>query len=403
MADTLLMLALSPTMETGTIQKWFFSEGDAIKEGDVLCEVETDKAAMEYESMYSGILLKIIVHEGGSVKVGDPVAVAGKQGEDISEILTKITSRQQAALEKPGQIKQQVGDITPGLSEEPARDHTTGRIKASPLARKMAKEKNINLTSVTGTGPGGRIIKRDIEKYLKTEPPPVVTAGQTKKIPLSEIRKTIARRMAESKFSKPHYYLRISADMTGVINARTRLNNQQKSKISFNAFIMKLTAETLKKHPLINSSLENQVIIQHGQIDIGLAVALEDGLTTPVVRQCGLKSITAIDKELKDLITRTREKKLDPLEYTNATFTISNLGSYGIEEFTGIINPPGSALLTVGAIMKVPVVNDAGEIVISQRMQMTLSCDHRVIDGAVGALFLNDLKQVFENPISAWY
>ena len=408
MAETLLMLALSPTMEAGTIQKWNFQEGDTIKEGDVLCEVETDKAAMEYESLYNGVLLKIMVPEGGSVKVGEPIAVAGDKGEDISELLVKTLIPEKTApiqkietiMESPDQQeKTQVILTSPDTS-------THGRIKASPLCRKIAREKNINLALVTGSGPGGRIIKRDIETYLKKLPDqagPAAVSQSTIRLPMSEMRKVIAKRMTESMHDIPQYYLRVGVHMSTIMDSRKNLNKTSREKISLNAFIIKLVAEALKKHPRINASLEGQEILLHPRADIALAVAVEDGLITPIVRNCGTKSIPRIDEELKDLISRAREKKLDISEFSNSTFTISNLGSYGIVEFTAIINSPNSAILAIGAIVKQPAVNEADEIIIRPVAQLTLSCDHRLIDGAIAAAFLYDLKQIMENPISAFY
>ncbi|MBN2440905.1 MAG: 2-oxo acid dehydrogenase subunit E2, partial [Spirochaetales bacterium] len=277
---------------------------------------------------------------------------------------------------------------------------------ASPLARKLAADKNINLAQVKGTGPGGRIIKRDIEAFQQKAPSRGVihTLSQSvTRTPMSEIRKVIARRITESKQTRPHFYLRVGVDMTTILEARNSLNAQQDEKVSLNAFLLKFAAEALKKNPNINVSMEGQEILTYAHADIGIAVALTDGLITPVVRDCGAKSIRQIDSELKDLISRAREKKLEPHEFTNSTFTISNLGSFGIDEFTAIINPPDSAILAVGTIKKIPGVNNKDEIVVLPVSQFTLSCDHRVIDGAVGARFLHDLKTLMENPASAFY
>jgi len=437
MAEQVLMLALSPTMEEGTIVTWHKKEGDSIAQSDILCEVETDKATMEYESVNEGTLLKILVSDGGQAKVGDPIAVVGEPGEDISG-LDKAAERkaepaaataQPAAPEPaaPQPAAPQPAAPQPAAPQPAAPQVSAGQLKASPLARKMATEHGIDMRVLQGSGPAGRIVKRDIEKALRqvasrgpaeavgiqgpAGPAFIPTAaGPTAKderIPLSGKRKIIAQRLAESKFSAPHYYLRIDVDAGAMMAARQRLNarlpKDPVGKVSPNAFLIKFVAETLKKYPVVNSSWQGDAILRFGKIDIALAVAQEDGLITPVVRDCGAKGIVQIDRDLKLLIDKARNNKLTPEEYNGATFTISSLGTSGILEFTAIINPPGSAILAVGRIHNAPVAGEDGTISVRSQMILTLSCDHRVIDGAVGAAFLSDLKAFIEYPIDLLY
>ncbi len=408
MAEKILMLSLSPTMEVGTIAKWNYQEGSEVKAGSVLCEIETDKAVMDYEIPQGGVLLKIIVPQGKEANVGAPIAILGKQGEDISALL-KEDSSGAAVPEKKIEAAAAV-QAAPAQTVAAAGDT---RIKSSPLARKIAQEAGIELDAVAGTGPGGRIIKRDIEQAKQAQPvqptaapiAPVFAAPSLadETIRVSQKRKVIAQRLAESKFSAPHFYLKVTVNMDGILAARTALNATLKEKISLNAFLVKFVAEALKKYPTINSTWQGDTILRHGSADVGLAVAQPDGLITPVVRNCGQKGIVQIDDELRVLIQKAQNNRLEPQEYTGATFTISSLGSFGIEEFTAIINPPGSAILAVGAIRKEPVVTENDEIAIQSNMALTLSCDHRVIDGAVGAAFLSELKKTLEQPIRALF
>ena len=407
MAEKICMLSLSPTMEVGTIAKWNYQEGDEVKAGSVLCEIETDKAVMDYEISQGGVLLKIIVPQGKEANVGAPIANLCQPGEDISALLKEEAT----AATSTAPDKEKVA-AAPHTAPAPA-DAAAGdaRVKSSPLARKIAKESGIDLAEVSGTGPGGRIIKRDIEQAQLAQPVsvpamPTVQAAAApsladETIRVSQKRKVIAQRLAESKFSAPHFYLKITVNMDGILTARMALNATLKEKVSLNAFLVKFVAEALKKHPTINSTWQGDTILKHGSVDVGLAVAQPDGLMTPVVRNCGNKGIMQIDDELRGLIQKAQNNRLDPQEYTGATFTISSLGSYGIEEFTAIINPPGSAILAVGAIRKEPVVTENDDIAIHSNMALTLSCDHRVIDGAVGAAFLADLKKMLEQPIRA--
>jgi len=405
MPEKILMIALSPTMETGTLARWRKKEGDTVASGDVLCEVETDKATMDYESSSEGTLLKILLPEGGQAKVGDPIAIVGKPGEDIAAILAEGPAK--ASVSKAAPLKPVAG---PAASAAPAAHSSPGgRIKASPLARRLAGTKGLDLRTVKGTGPEGRVVKRDVESMpaaggaqaaVRPSAPLLKPGPGDEVLPVSRMRQVIARRLSESMYTAPHYYLTVAVGMDELLAARTRLNAGREKKISVNAFLMAICGHALARHPRVNSSWNGETLLQHPTADIGLAVSLPDGLITPVVRDCGRKGIAVIDAELSDLVERARAGKLAPAEYAGATFTISNLGAAGIDEFTAIINPPGSAILAVGAVRKEPVVeNDA--VVIRQRMRVTLSCDHRIIDGAVGAAFLRELADMLENPLLA--
>jgi len=415
MADKLLMIALSPTMEKGTIHTWHVKEGDAFSTGDILCEVETDKTTMEYESPEDAILLKILVNEGGQASVGDPIAIFGEEGEDISPLLDEIkkeksskpdTNREEKEKE-PASEKKTDPDIEEESpeSQKTTQPEATTRIKASPLARKIAEERGLNLSQIRGSGPQNRIVKRDVENYKPQEKSAITHAPSSEnsdqRIPLSEKRQIIAKRLSESKYSAPHFYLRVQVDMTRLLEARKRYHETHPdAKTSLNAWLIKLSSEALKKHPEVNSGWDTDALIRFGNVHIGLAVAQEDGLITPVVKSVEYKKIAQVDHELQGLIEKAKNNKLSPEEYTGATFTISNLGAWGIEEFTAIINPPGSAILALGAIEKKPVViND--EIIIRPMMSMTLSCDHRVIDGATGADFMKTLKAYIDDPALA--
>ena len=405
-------------METGTLVKWRKKEGDTVASGDVLCEVETDKATMDYESSSEGTLLKILLPEGGQAKVGDAIAIVGKPGEDIASLIAEgpAASPKTPAV-KPGLAKTAVPAAAPAAASGPAASparaghpSTAGRVKSSPLARRIAQSKGVDLRSVRGSGPEGRIVKRDVESLTgapgassqaaRPSQPLLQPGPGDEVIPVSRMRQVIARRLSESMYTAPHYYLTVAVGMDELLAARTRLNAGREKKISVNAFLMAISARALARHPRVNSSWNGETLLQHPAADIGLAVALPDGLITPVVRDCGRKGIAAIDAELADLVERARAGKLAPPEYAGATFTISNLGAMGIDEFTAIINPPGSAILAVGAVRKEPVVqNDA--VVIRQRMRVTLSCDHRIIDGATGAAFLRELADMLESPLLA--
>ena len=436
MAEKVPMTALSPTMEEGTITGWSAKEGDVISAGDVLCEVETDKASMEYEATQEGTLLKIIVGEGGNARVGQTIAILGEKGEDTSALEKEIaeegsgggSDEADAEAEAPAEEKPEKQSAPEKPAEQPAAEQKTPEkpasgtssaaarpsgdsgIKASPLAVKLAAERNINLALVTGSGPNGRIVKRDIENFRgvpggkaavtsAAASGGAVPAGADQEIPVAGKRAVIAKRLSESKFTAPHYYLKTSVEMKSVVAARKMLNESLSYKVSLNAFFIKLVAEALKKHPNVNASWQGDKIIQYGSIDIGIAVDLGNGLITPVVRNCGNRGIVDIDADLQELIGKAGDGKLKPEEYTGATFTISNLGSFGVEEFTAIINPPGSAILALGATKPTPVVKPDGSIGVGNIMKMTLSCDHRVIDGAAGGKFLHELQQTMEQPV----
>lgn len=404
MAEKIVMLALSPTMETGTIVKWHKKEGDKISTGDILCEVETDKATMDYESTVEGTLLKISSAEGSQVKVGEMIGIAGEEGEDISGLVEQAApslEKEQPPKKVPEKEAEKKGRIPPPSPQE----HVPSGVRASPLARQLARESGVDLQSVQGSGPGGRIIKEDIEQIIKKGKPSEAPIAEQveQKIAISEKRRIIAQRMSQSKFSAPHYYVTVAVKMDYLINSRKLLNNRLRTRVSFNSFFVKLVAQALARNPVVNSSWSEDSIIRHNTIDIGLAVAQKDGLITPVVRDCANKGIVAIDQELTDLVERARKGKLSWQEYTGGTFTISNLGSYGVRQFTAIINPPESAILALGEIFEELIISDDGEYRKQNSMMMTLSCDHRVIDGAVAAEFARDLKNMMENPITVLY
>ena len=408
--EIITMPRLSDTMTEGTVSSWLKKVGDEVKEGDILAEIESDKATMEFESFYEGTLLYIGVKEGESAKVDSVLAIIGKKGTDVSEFIKTLNETETAAEEKtvskkpveekrPESVKTTT-PATPAVKRKPNE-----RIVASPLARKLAEERNINLQFVQGTGEGGRIIKRDIEHYTASgttaQAAAFVPKGQEhfEEIPNSQMRKVIARRLAESKFTAPHYYLNVEFDMDNAIAFRNQYNSLPDTKISFNDIIVKATALALKQHPQVNSQwFDDKIRINH-HVHIGVAVAVEDGLVVPVLRFADEQSLTQIGSAVKDFATRARNKKLTPEEMEGSTFTISNLGMFGITDFTSIINQPNSAILSVGAIVQKPVVKE-GKIVAGNTMKLTMACDHRTVDGATGALFLQTLKGYIENPVT---
>jgi pyruvate dehydrogenase E2 component (dihydrolipoamide acetyltransferase) len=414
MAVKVEMPKLSDTMEEGVIAKWNVKEGDKVESGDIIAEVETDKATMDVEVFDSGTILKILVDEGDAVPLGNLMAVIGEEGEDISDILKEAQSDSSAKEEEPSEEKtseseEKEEDYDPvfedtdekgnGQSADSITDD--GRIKASPLARNMAEEQGITLSNVKGSGPGGRIIKRDIEEYEPSQIPaaPAATVSrEDKEHRVSQMRKTIARRLSESKFSSPHYYETIEIDMQPVWNARKKLNEISETKISFNDIVVKACATALRQHPAINSSWKGDKIIEHGDVNIAVAVGIDEGLVTPVIENTDQKGLQQIAAEGKQLAEKARNRDLQPEEMEGSTFTVSNLGMFGIEEFTAIINPPNACILAVGAIREVPVVED-GEVVPGKRMKATLSSDHRIVDGVSAAQFLNTLKGMLENPL----
>jgi len=435
MPEKILMIALSPTMETGTLARWRKKEGDTVASGDVICEVETDKATMDYESSAEGTLLKIILPEGGQAKVGDLIAIVGKPGEDISALLsdgganpaehrgggapTKAAAAPAAGPVPRAPTPRPVAPATApaAMPAQPvaAADRGGGRIKSSPLARRLAAERGVDLRALRGSGPEGRIVKRDLDvlpaggaRGAQAAARPAAVALQPgagdEVVPVTRMRKIIAQRLSDSMFTAPHYYLTVAVGVDELLASRARMNTGRQKKLSVNAFLMAIAGRALARHPQVNTSWNGDTLIRHSSADIGLAVALPEGLITPVVRDCGRKGIVAIDTELADLVERARVGKLAPEEYSGATFTISNLGMTGIDEFTAVINPPGSAILAVGAARKEAVVDDSrgtDAVVVRQRMRVTLSCDHRVIDGAVGATFLRELADMLEDPVLA--
>ncbi|NBC66990.1 MAG: pyruvate dehydrogenase complex dihydrolipoamide acetyltransferase [Bacteroidetes bacterium] len=407
MAVKIEMPKLSDTMEEGVIAKWNVEEGDKVSSGDVIAEVETDKATMEVEVFDDGTILKILAQEGDAIPLGGLMAVVGEEGEDINEILEEAESgkepeKAEVEEEKSKKTKESAKEEEKEEKSSEASTTDNGRIKASPLARKMAEDKGIDLNRVEGSGPEGRIIKRDIEDY---EPSSAQAAQlqyaseEDEDVKISQMRKTIARRLAESKFTNPHFYETIDIDMEHAIEARNRLNEISEVKISFNDIVVKACAAALRQHPYVNSSWMDDVIRQHGDVNIAVAVAIEEGLMTPVINHADKKNLRQISTETRELAGLAKDRKLQPEQMEGSTFTVSNLGMFGIEEFTAIINPPNVCILAVGAIRDVPVVKD-GEVVPGKRMKVTLSSDHRVVDGAKAADFLNTLRELLENPLS---
>ncbi len=433
------MEALSPTMEEGQVVRWLKSEGDGVANGDIIAEIETDKATMELTARGDGVLRIILVAEGGTAPVGDVIALIGTEDEDISEFQAAAFAAspvngtgQSEGAAAPADAEVALG--TSGAGDTPAVGRETsaateptagtespggdigGRIKASPLARRLAAESGVALSSMSGSGPAGRIVKRDVEAAIATGPATPETVGGTAApvaaplfvpsgaefddVPLSQMRKTIARRLTESIGPVPHFFLTIEVDMGRAIEARSTINTmleQEGRKVSLNDLIIRATAAALRRHPACNAHWMGDSIRRHNRVHIGVAVAVEDGLITPIIRDADLRGVAHIGAEVRELAGRAREKRLQPEEYSGATFSISNLGMFGIHEFTAVINPPEAGILAVGGVEEVPVVEE-GEVVIRNRMKMTMSCDHRVIDGALGAAFLATLKGMLEEP-----
>ncbi|WP_457611437.1 pyruvate dehydrogenase complex dihydrolipoamide acetyltransferase [Lutibacter sp.] len=411
MAEIITMPRLSDTMTEGVVAQWLKKVGDKVSEGDILAEIETDKATMEFESFNEGTLLYIGLKDGESAPVDSLLAIIGEEGEDINKIIEsfKIKTSEPKSTPTKEEPKTEIKPLdkeTP-VSTQPTQNSSTSssaRIIASPLAKKIAKEKGINLNSITGSGENGRVIKRDVENYVPTATQttsnlPIIGEKSFEETTNSQMRKTIARRLAESKFTAPHYYLMIEIDMDNAIASRKAINELPDTKVSFNDMIVKASAMALKKHPKVNSQwFEDRTRINH-YVNIGVAVAVEDGLVVPVIPFTDQKSMTQIGTEVKDMAVRAKSKKLTPAEMEGSTFTVSNLGMFGISEFTSIINQPNSAILSVGAIIQKPVVKN-GEIVVGNTMKVTLACDHRTVDGATGSAFLQTLKQFIENPVT---
>ncbi|HEY8954462.1 pyruvate dehydrogenase complex dihydrolipoamide acetyltransferase [Chitinophaga sp.] len=414
-ATVIRMPLLSDTMTEGKIVAWNKKVGDVVKSDDVLAEVETDKATMEVIGYADGTLLYIGVKEGDAAKVNGIIAIVGKAGTNVDAILAAegaapASSAPAASAPAPSQN----GTPAPAQATAATTTSTDGRVKASPLAKKLAEEKGIDISQVPGSGDGGRIIKKDVDSYVpaaKTAPaaqtgtapaaPAFVPAGQEgfKDIPLTKMRQTIARRLSESKFSAPHFYLKIDVNMDKAIEARKSINEISPVKISFNDMVIKAAAMALRQHPAVNSSWMGDFIRENQHIHIGSAVAIEEGLIVPVIRFADQKTLSQIASDAKGLYDKAKNKKLQPQEFSGNTFSISNLGMLGIDEFTAIINPPDSAILAVGNITETAVV-EKGQIKTANIMKLTLSCDHRSVDGAVGARFLATLKGFLENPVT---
>jgi pyruvate dehydrogenase E2 component (dihydrolipoamide acetyltransferase) len=474
MITKVVLAKLSPTMEEGTIVKWSKKEGDAVKQGDVLAEIETDKANMEMEALGNGILRKILVPAGGKAPIGALIGVIADANEDISKMLATApaapaaapaqapaaapaappasapaapapnpvaaaaqASAKAAPAEQPASAPAPPAPspaAAPAVPAPPAdsappppaapRPDSGGRVKASPLARSMAEKSNIDLAGVSGTGPGGRIIKRDVESWASSgprpaaapaasapapapgpapaprpsaPPPPSITPGQD--VPVSNMRRVIAKRLAESMFTAPHFYVTVDIDMDAAVAVREQIQRVENAKVSFNDLVIKACAKALTRFPMVNASWGNEKITTHGGVHVGVAVAIPDGLITPVVRDADRKTVLEISREVKDLAQRARDRKLKPEEFTGSTFTISNLGMFDVTEFTAIINPPESAILAVGAVKQQPVARD-GQIMVGHVMKVTLSSDHRVVDGALAAQYLAEVRRLLENPVS---
>ncbi len=397
------MPKLSDTMTEGVVARWLKKEGDKVKSGDLLAEINTDKATMEFESFYDGVLIYRGVEEGKGAPVDSVLAIIGHGTENVSELLQTISQGTTVASLPETPTEKAPTPIAPTITKSsPVVSTPSGRLKASPLAKKLAKEKGIDIHAVNGTGEYGRIVKKDIESFVPSVSSAKSHIAASSELftdePVSMMRKTIARRLAESKFSAPHFYLTMEIDMDNAMSARAAINANVESKISFNDMVVKAAAHALRKHPAINSSWLGDKIRRNNHINVGVAMAIPDGLLVPVVRFADAKSLVQISSEVKEYGKKAKENKLQPSDWEGNTFTISNLGMFGIDEFTAIINPPDACILAVGGIRAVPVVKN-GVIVPGNVMKVTLSCDHRVVDGASGAAFLQTLKQNLENPV----
>lgn len=410
------MPRLSDTMTTGTVATWLKKVGDTVKEGDMLAEIETDKATMEFESFNSGTLLYVGIQEGESAPVDSVLAIIGPAGTDVTGIAENYAKGGESSVSEKTEVAVPVV-ATQQVQESLVSDNS--RIFASPLARQIAKDKGINLSQVKGSGENGRIVKSDVENFSGAAPvvsqqatsqpevqatssvKPFVPAGETfsEKIPNSTMRKVIAKRLSESIFTAPHFYLTIEVAMDEAMKSRATINTVPDTKVSFNDMVIKACAMALKKHPKVNSQWADDAITIHHHVNIGVAVAVEDGLVVPVLKFADQMSLSQIGNNVKDVAGRAKNKKLQPAEMEGSTFTVSNLGMFGITEFTSIINQPNSAILSVGAIVEKPVVRN-GQIVVGNTMKVTLACDHRTVDGATGAQFLQTLRTYLENPVT---
>jgi pyruvate dehydrogenase E2 component (dihydrolipoamide acetyltransferase) len=432
------MPKLSDTMTEGTLVAWKKKKGDKVSAGDVIAEIETDKATMEWESPEDGTLTEIYVEEGGKVNVGDKIAFIGSEGEAAPKKEEKKAEapkedkkatpkkKDQAETEKPAPAEEQEPETAPPQEskkpaekkaappskpapEAPAESSGEARVKASPLARRLAAEQGVDLSSVKGTGPDGRVTESDVRAASKSKglapqqaTTPRIPAGEGSRISLSGMRKVIAERLVASKGPVPHFYLNIEIDAGPLMSARAELKSagekSDSSKITVNDFVLKASVQAAVKVPKANASFDGDAIVQYNDVNLAIAVAIEDGLVTPVIRAAQGKSLREISEAVKDLAHRARNKRMKPEEFQGGTFTVSNLGSYGIDNFSAIINPPQGFILSIGAIVKKAVIDDCDQIVAGQRMSIGMSCDHRVIDGALGAEYLKELRQLLENP-----
>ena len=414
MALVINMPRLSDTMTEGVVAKWHVKVGDTVKEGMLLAEIETDKATMDFEAFpgQEGVLLHIGIGDGQMAPVDSLLCVLGAAGEDISALLQGGAPAAPAAapVEAPAAAVAPAAlpvsaPAPAAVAPAPAPVVSSGRVVASPLAKRLAEEKGIDLRTVAGSGDGGRIVKRDVDSFIPGTSSAAVAApvfaGAEGYVdtPNTQMRKTIARRLSESKFTAPHFYLKVTVDMSAAMAARAQLNAVSETKVSFNDLVVKASALALKKHPAINSAWMGDFIRTYHHVHVGVAVAVEDGLLVPVVRHADAKSLLAIGAEVKSFAQKAKDKKLQPSDWEGNTFTISNLGMFGIDEFTAIVNPPDACILAVGGIQEVPVVKN-GQVVPGHTMKLTLSCDHRAVDGATGAAFLQTLKQYLEAPVT---
>ena len=416
MAEIVRMPKLSDTMTEGVVAAWHKKVGDVVESGELLAEIETDKATMEFESFQDGVLLHIGVQTGDAAPVDGVLCVLGEKGEDIKKLLADAAKANKASDEpapvstdKPpvaivsNEVTPQKPPASPtpvAAASVPVSRAPNTRVIASPLAKKLADKLGLSLDRIPGSGEGGRVVKSDVENFKMASATgmPVISQERFSEVGVSQMRKTIARRLAESKFSAPHFYLSVSIDMSNAIQARNAINAQGLYKISFNDMVVKSAAVSLRKNPAVNSSWLEDKIRYNEHVNIGVAVAVEDGLLVPVVRFADSKSFATIGEEVREFAGKAKDKTLQPSDWEGSTFTISNLGMFGIENFTAIINPPDACILAIGGISDVPVVKN-GEVVPGHVMKVTLSCDHRVVDGATGAAFLKDFKNLLENPV----
>ena len=419
MAEIVYMPKLSDTMVEGVVAAWNKKVGDKVKEGEILAEIETDKATMEFESFYDGVLLHIGVETGKTAPVNSVLAIIGKKGEDVAkilksaEVIEKEEEKEPVKEEKAETVKEIPLTEVPPAAETAAKQETkpvshsdsSSRVFASPLAKKLASERGIDLSAIQGSGENGRIVKRDIDHYIPFTPAqggsrqlPVGEEAHTDE-PVSQMRKTIAGRLADSKFSAPHFYLTMDIDMDNAVSSRKAMNAMDGVKVSFNDMVIKAVAHGLRQNPNVNSAWMGDFIRRNQHIHIGVAVAVEDGLLVPVIKFADTKGLIQISNEVKEFAQKAKDKKLQPSDWEGNTFTISNLGMFGIESFTAIVNPPDSCILAIGGIKEIPVVKN-GHLQPGHVMKVTLSCDHRVVDGATGAAFLQSFKNSIENPFS---